>query len=306
MIDIQGGKELKRFEFVPGNGLYQIEKVFDAYFVSEGANTDALTNPNAGRLGYQIFYIIKDGNVLWERKCADHEGEGIDYYRNHIFLDYERIAYSVAAHDYFYEQVERDPIRFCRIINLKNLTPLHEISTEDFPFNVTKGNYCPVYKIYDMNLSSNGIIQIFYKEFEFTYTYNPIIEGLQQHENEIDSYRYDITLSDYSVLRHVRLSDMREIEIKDPDNIRSSTLRIAVRWNTVSIYFRARKNVMITSLKLSGSDGGEPVALLDYPQTDTNSLDIHGYQIDKSNPEDIWAEIEFVYNGEIYRIRSEQ
>jgi hypothetical protein len=145
IVDMKKGKEIKRLAPIYGPGLYAVKSAFDAYLISEGhgSDRDLIAIPSLGvSSGYKNFYMMKNGNILWERQCIDYENyDGIDYYNNHKFIDYENILY--------YDE------RRYKSINLKDCRLNYEI---DIPIS-DDYNYIEdlAYKLHDASVTDDYI-----------------------------------------------------------------------------------------------------------------------------------------------------
>jgi hypothetical protein len=323
VVDMKNGKGLRNFDAVSGTGLYHVEKVFDAYLVSEGDGTwnDAAANPNQVGYGYDNLYMTKNGNILWKRKCTGYENsDGIDYYYNHKFMDYEKIIYlDDRLRNYPYLTIDNfgKIINFAKIINLRASELLYEFDTEKSPFHKSNGNLFPEYMIKDLLLSSDGDIQLLYTEYSMEITVDPISGQTNTKRNEIENYRYDMKADDYSILRHIRLSDMSEIKEDTPDipdipfefmyNL-TITTQIVFDASGMHLYLsltfstNVDSGVTVNEVRIYDATGYEPFDFVDLPveksfwhfELPVEAISLLGWR----------AEIVFTWNGEIYRVQS--
>jgi hypothetical protein len=299
MVNMKNGKEIKRFITIYGTGLYSVEVVFDAYLVTEGSDV----------IREKKFYMMKNGAVLWERQCKDYENQdGIDYYYSHKFIDYEKIIYMDSAartNSHFTTG------KFGKIINLKESELLYEFDTDKTPFHKSNGNEFPEYKIDSLQLFDNRIIQLFYTEYSTARSTDPISGQIDIHRSEIENYRYDIEIDGYSILHHLRLSDMSEVTPAAPDGIIGS-LRIGLQFHhrqdgvyvylTIKFETNINASVKITDLVVYDENGVSRLTFSGLP-TEREFLDMQ-IPVDVQNISGWWAEIEFIYEGNTYRIKS--
>jgi hypothetical protein len=286
MIDIQSGKELKRFDFVQGEGLYGIKKIADSYFV-EGPYLDIHANPNLGNRSYQSFYMIKGDNVLWERKCADYEkSSGIDFYGNQVFLDYERIIYEYNSSRPYYDSegyTQGYIESYYRVVNLKDRELLYEFDGENIPlFGKERGEEY----VFENIEIKDDFMRIGYRRDRKVPISDPIAGVYDEKTETVGKYYYDIDINDYSVKSHVILKGEdaqipSRIEFK-PDKInaqRSDNVEIHL-----SVYPKEANlnNVVIYNTNFSTPDN---IFTL-------NKIDEYNYSISCINPgsEFIYAE----------------
>jgi hypothetical protein len=308
MIDFTSGKELKRFETSFGEGLYRIETVNSDFFVLTG--TGGVHYPSIENKYLRMYMINKNGTVLWDRDCKDSEKEStFDLYGNYKFIDSERIICNISGNFSNF---------FARIINLKTYSLLRELNTDDYPFHKSKEDISPAYSIYNVEIPGNGVSQIFYTEYWTEYITEPISGQRTEIQHEIDRYRYDINANDYSIIRHIRLSDMSEIkeepqEPQEPEKL-DATITLGTRFvfssigmtTYLTVSFTTNlggKDVKITGLKIYDARGFEPFDFKGFPITQyylywelpINATNIYGW----------WAELTFEWEGVTYVVNSD-